>query len=1010
MQLWKRVLLLILLTLTLAPCSDAIPAGPAAPPAVRDSVRLDSIRQLVVFYEQQGDYEEAYRQGLVYTAERLSQQQQTLSELATRYRRQFDDQQLENDRVGLLKQHALMELDQAEKDVALLHLRRTQDSICLVNQQLDRLNRLTANQIALKQMRQHDEQQRRLIEEENLHDTVLGAFVVAILIISVLLVIYLRSNLLAFRRLQLEKHRAEETRAEAEADNHAQNRFLLNLNQQIRQPVDEIIRNAQILGQEAEGKSSTSSSPGNSDPETLSPENSDSESAAKAEAVERMRTQIHQLLTEVDDIIRKSVGSTGEQLMKVLILGVALSLGAAPRTHAQDNPYGIRDDFYQYFKRADLMIQSDVVPAMADTLYERARRAGDGVTMCLALDLHVGHAYFTYDPEKVKAAHQRQAACALATGNYKYVFVGWNRLILTYINRRDFVNATNETRHYQEEAVRLNNAYGISRGYYYMGDIFKARGMLREATEQYRLAVDYLKQQTDRTDISSAYARLGEACIENGDYAQAERYLLQGVANARMEYEKINPNLGLFDLYVTQGDTVKARGVIAELERIKRNGMLMGNRNISYLNSMVKYWLLTGHNDKALFYLDSIGNKHPRTKYMTYAAVGNYREAVKYLYEFNIAGKADDARMDAARLAALKADYENHLKERDNNELALRNARLRTEQLMAEQALDAEQHRQDSLLMSNNDLQEDAQESNLILQRSEEAIRQEALKRDQVYLDYRRKTLGVMLVLVVGVALLLVLKLISRRRNARQWQQQKMEAEEATRLAKEAGLRKQNFLEQITHELRTPLNAVLGFSEVLCDETMCRECPPEELADFRQRVNEGAESLRALVDSSLELCAIEAGQLTPQLSRCRLHDVLTPLVRQYTAKAKSGVSLRLREEGRKTEITTDAALLTRALSMLLDNACKFTEHGQIVVACSAQKGQTEITVTDTGCGIPPEKADDIFHHFEKVDSFIPGIGLGLSLCRSIITLLRGEVYLDTDYKEGSRFVVRWKEN
>jgi signal transduction histidine kinase len=80
------------------------------------------------------------------------------------------------------------------------------------------------------------------------------------------------------------------------------------------------------------------------------------------------------------------------------------------------------------------------------------------------------------------------------------------------------------------------------------------------------------------------------------------------------------------------------------------------------------------------------------------------------------------------------------------------------------------------------------------------------------------------------------------------------------------------------------------------------------------------------------------------------------------------------------------------------------------VACSAQKDQTEITVTDTGCGIPPEKADDIFHHFEKVDSFIPGIGLGLSLCRSIITLLRGEVYLDTDYKEGSRFVVRWKEN
>jgi signal transduction histidine kinase len=65
-------------------------------------------------------------------------------------------------------------------------------------------------------------------------------------------------------------------------------------------------------------------------------------------------------------------------------------------------------------------------------------------------------------------------------------------------------------------------------------------------------------------------------------------------------------------------------------------------------------------------------------------------------------------------------------------------------------------------------------------------------------------------------------------------------------------------------------------------------------------------------------------------------------------------------------------------------------------------------VADTGCGIPPEKAELIFQHFEKVDSFIPGIGLGLSLCRAIVTLLQGEVFLDTTYNGGSRFVIRLK--
>jgi signal transduction histidine kinase len=66
----------------------------------------------------------------------------------------------------------------------------------------------------------------------------------------------------------------------------------------------------------------------------------------------------------------------------------------------------------------------------------------------------------------------------------------------------------------------------------------------------------------------------------------------------------------------------------------------------------------------------------------------------------------------------------------------------------------------------------------------------------------------------------------------------------------------------------------------------------------------------------------------------------------------------------------------------------------------------EISVADTGCGIPEEKAETVFLHFEKVDSFVPGIGLGLSLCRSIITLLKGKVFLDTSYKGGSKFVIQ----
>jgi signal transduction histidine kinase len=364
--------------------------------------------------------------------------------------------------------------------------------------------------------------------------------------------------------------------------------------------------------------------------------------------------------------------------------------------------------------------------------------------------------------------------------------------------------------------------------------------------------------------------------------------------------------------------------------------------------------------------------------------------------------------MDAARLAALKTEYDNHLKERANDELSVRNALLRTEQLKAEQELGVEQHRQDSLLISNSYLQQDAQEAADILKHTEEVTAYERLKHEEASMGYKRTIVATLTGLVLMVVGFLVLKLLGRRRAAAQWQRQKEEAERAAQEAREAELRKKNFLEQITHELRTPLNAVLGFSEVLCDEAMCKECSTEELTDFRNRITEGADSLRALVDSSLELCAIEGGECPVHMERFNLHALFHQLHREYVRRVPESILLHTFVRPGTTEVYSDPQLLGRALRLLLDNAVKFTQRGHIDVMYQLYPSCIEISVADTGCGIPPEKAELIFQHFEKVDSFIPGIGLGLSLCRAIVTLLQGEVFLDTTYNGGSRFVIRLK--
>jgi signal transduction histidine kinase len=959
----------------------ALPSAPGGTPTVNDSVRLDSIRQLVQFYEEQGDYEQAYGQGLVYTDTRIRMQLEAREKMVEEYEKEFANEALEKEQQKLKQQQAQIALDQIERDLETTRLRRQQDSIDIANQQLLHQNRQTIHHITGNHLKQQEEAQQQLNEQKRTRVLVATGLTVGMLILLGLVIAYTRSYFRATRRVEAEKKRAESIMEKAQDDNETQNRFLLNLTDQLQEPTDHIVRYAQ----EVSDMSRTAE--------------------ARKEASENLLNEISGMLTQVNDLIAKCSQKTGERMMTVLALASCLTMGSPTPARAQDNPYGIRNDLYEYYKQADAHIQSERLPAMADTLLQRAKTAGDKLAQCMALDLKVGHAYFSFDVNQVKAALEPLKECALATGNDNYVFYGWNRAILVELAHKDFVNAMQETRLYQEEAMRMNNTYGISRGYYYMGDIFNAWGMLNEATEQYEMTIAYLNEHESPMRLSSVYARLGETYAELGNDAKAEQCLLESVKKARFEYEKVAPNLGLLELYVTRGKTDKATAVIPEVERLKAEGLLIDKRYIAYMNSLVKYYLLKGENEKAMRYLDSIGDSHPRTKYMAYAAIGDYERAVDQIYAFNRAAKADDASLDAARLAALKAEFDNNMKERANRELELNNTRLRTEQLKAERELSYEQHQRDSLLLTNSYLQQDAQEAQDALQQTEENARYERMKHEATQMGYRRILLDTLLALTAAVILFLGLRLWNRRRSAEKWQQQKEEAEKATALAREAEQNKKNFLEQITHEMRTPLNAVLGFSEVVSDENMCEACSEEELADFRLRILDGADQFNRLVKSSLQLCAIEGGRRKAMKQSFGLNALLQQLGDEYRPKLKKGVELRTPACPNSLFLNTDKDLLRQALCLLLDNAMKFTEQGHIEVRYEGQKQQARILVEDTGCGIPAEKAEVIFRHFEKVDSFVPGIGLGLCLCRSIVTLLGGEVSLDTAYTGGSRFVI-----
>ena len=225
----------------------------------------------------------------------------------------------------------------------------------------------------------------------------------------------------------------------------------------------------------------------------------------------------------------------------------------------------------------------------------------------------------------------------------------------------------------------------------------------------------------------------------------------------------------------------------------------------------------------------------------------------------------------------------------------------------------------------------------------------------------------------------------------------------ANKEAQHADQQKTLFIQNMSHEIRTPLNAIVGFSQVITDPSF--DISDEEKSDLTNRITENSEQLSNLINNILDLTSIESGKYQMKIQPADINRMCREAVEEARSHVAEGVTLTFNTqlaENEKTE--TDGMRVKQVVAHLLDNAIKNTTAGSIQVNCSKnQKGQTLITVTDTGVGIPQDKQETIFERFGKLDQFKPGSGLGLEICRTIAHKLGGDVYLDPDYTNGARF-------
>lgn len=262
------------------------------------------------------------------------------------------------------------------------------------------------------------------------------------------------------------------------------------------------------------------------------------------------------------------------------------------------------------------------------------------------------------------------------------------------------------------------------------------------------------------------------------------------------------------------------------------------------------------------------------------------------------------------------------------------------------------------------------------------------------------KTALIALSLLIAAAVLGVGFVYSANRRTQHLQQQLMNELQRVRESEE---KKRAFINSICHEVRTPLNCVAGFSELLCGD----EVTPDMHGEYCAIIRENRRQLRYIFDDMLETAHLEnLAQPLPRryMDLCAFCRTQTRIMK--VRYPKPGVQYTEDIPAEQIGLLVNEKYLGMLMAKLLDNAYKFTDRGSVQIACGRTDDERVfIRVTDTGCGIPPAEHERVFERFTKLDTFRPGNGLGLYLCRLIVRHLGGRIAIDASYTGGTRIEV-----
>jgi signal transduction histidine kinase len=681
---------------------------------------------------------------------------------------------------------------------------------------------------------------------------------------------------------------------------------------------------------------------------------------------------------------------------------------------AQNNPYKIKNDLYNYVMCTQNVLKENVGLKMTDTLFAKAKKAKDLKAQCIALYLKGRHYHLIGNYKASQKQFDKSSAFILHTPYSQYYFCMWNDIITDLINTDQHAKAVSELKAYREEAIKKKNSYAIIESYMMQGNMYSRKQHFRLALPYYKDALDYAIK-CKRKDLFGNYLILSRCSFHLTRWKEAEDYADKALDLAITNKDKLIIYSQKLSIYCCSGENnqLKIESDFLKLQEAKNGIANFNNDDILYDEAMY-------------YYYKYYKNDNTKTKeFITGKFIPS--ALVEMLYK----AKYDEAQKDYINSAknylaytelirGIKVEDENFLYEGFLPQLAYnrlehekvllmeKRAELELKQINDRKALIALNEERDytnihirkheqEILLSRLEAQKATMEQQDRLLKNEQLKAEQDKKTSKVIEEKNNWQLLFICTFAIAILIMLLIIIVRKQRTHRKLRIKKANAIRSRRL-------KSLFFQNMNHEIRTPLNAISGFNEILNGE-MSEELSTEEKTKLIGMIRTNSELLMTLVNDVLDLSNFEGGTYNIKLADTDINQLCQTAIESIRGKEKEGVELTFDPPSNKHyTLKTDTQRLQQVLTNYLSNACKYTDQGSIRLTYEILPYLIRFSVTDTGNGIKAEDAQKVFNRFQMLDGKKSGTGLGLHICGLIAKLLKGHVYIDTNYTKGAKFI------